>query len=217
MVQYRFRRFAAVSCIAISAVIGSAAQADEVEGADADIVVTATRREERAVDVPIAVTSFGGEKLDTLNSSGLDVRFLSSRVPSLQIESSFGRTFPRFYIRGLGNTDFDPNSAQPVSVVYDDVALESPMLKSFPAFDLASVEVLRGPQGTLFGRNTIGGAVSVVTRKPGDTLAGSLDLTTGSYNRVQIKASIDVPLAEGVYTSFSGFYHNRDGMLLLQM
>ncbi|MGM3253223.1 Plug domain-containing protein, partial [Escherichia coli] len=91
---------------------------------------------------------------DVLNSSGLDIRFLSSRTPSLQIESSFGRTFPRFYIRGLGNTDFDINAAQPVSVVYDDVALENSLLKSFPVFDLQNVEVLRGPQGTLFGRNT---------------------------------------------------------------
>ncbi|WP_273786852.1 Plug domain-containing protein, partial [Brucella intermedia] len=75
----------------------------------------------------------------------------------LQIESSFGRTFPRFYIRGLGNTDFDINAAQPVSVVYDDVALENSLLKSFPVFDLENVEVLRGPQGTLFGRNTPAG------------------------------------------------------------
>ena len=97
-------------------------------GADADIVVTATRRAENIKDVPVAVTAIAGEKLSVLNSGGLDVRFLSSRTPSLQIESSFGRTFPRFYIRGLGNTDFDPNAAQPVSVVYDNVALEKPML-----------------------------------------------------------------------------------------
>ena len=75
-----------------------------------DIVVTATRRAEVAKDVPIAVTAISGEKLNVLNSSGLDIRFLSSRTPSLQIESSFGRTLPRFYIRGLGNTDFDVNA-----------------------------------------------------------------------------------------------------------
>lgn len=210
MVQYRFRRFAAVSCIAISAVIGSAAQADEVEGTDADIVVTATRREERAVDVPIAVTSFGGEKLDTLNSSGLDVRFLSSRVPSLQIESSFGRTFPRFYIRGLGNTDFDPNSAQPVSVVYDDVALESPMLKSFPAFDLASVEVLRGPQGTLFGRNTPAGVVKFNSTRPGDTLSGKVSISGATYNTVNAEAAVGGPLGGGFGFRLAGLVQRRD-------
>lgn len=109
------------------------------EEGDNAIVVTALRREERALDVPVAVSTLSGEKLDVLNSSGQDIRFLAARVPSLQIESSFGRTFPRFYIRGLGNTDFNADAAQPVSVVYDNVALESPMLKAFPAFDLENV------------------------------------------------------------------------------
>ena len=94
-----------------------------------------------------------------LGSGGDDVRFLSGRVPSLNIESSFGRAFPRFYIRGLGNTDFDLNASQPVSLVYDDVVQENPLLKGFPVFDLDRIEVLRGPQGTLFGRNTPAGVV----------------------------------------------------------
>ena len=88
-------------------------------------------------------------------------------MPSLNIESSFGRTFPRFYIRGLGNTDFDLNASQPVSLVYDDVVLENPILKGFPAFDVDRIEVLRGPQGTLFGRNTPAGIVKFDTVKPG--------------------------------------------------
>ena len=95
------------------------------------------------------------------------MRGLSGRVPSLNIESSFGRTFPRFYIRGLGNTDFDLNASQPVSLVYDDVVLENPILKGFPAFDVNRVEVLRGPQGTLFGRNTPAGIVKFDTVRPG--------------------------------------------------
>ncbi len=96
------------SVLALAAAMHSPAQA-QTEAASADsseILVTATRRAERAVDVPIAVSALAGEKLDVLNSSGQDVRFLSGRVPSLNIESSFGRTFPRFYLRGLGNSDF---------------------------------------------------------------------------------------------------------------
>src|SRR5262249_56804143 len=81
------------------------------------------------------------------------------RVPSLNVESSFGRAYPRFYIRGYGNSDFHLNASQPVSLVYDDVVQENPILKGFPIFDLAQVEVLRGPQGTLFGRNTPAGVV----------------------------------------------------------
>ncbi|MGL6044021.1 MAG: TonB-dependent receptor plug domain-containing protein, partial [Sandaracinobacteroides sp.] len=150
----RFQLMLAASAFALL-VTPVAARADETEDAIAtgEIVVTASRRAEAARDVPVAVSVLAGEKLSILNSSGLDVRFLSGRVPSLLVESSFGRTFPRFYIRGLGNTDFDINAAQPVSVVYDNVALENPLLKSFPVFDIANIEVLRGPQGTLFGRN----------------------------------------------------------------
>jgi iron complex outermembrane receptor protein len=116
------------------------------EDALSEIVVTAQRREENLQDVPLSVTAVGGEKLDVIQSGGIDVRGLSGRVPSLLIESSFGRTFPRFYIRGLGNTDFDFNASQPVSLVYDETVLENPILKGFPIFDLERVEVLRGPR-----------------------------------------------------------------------
>lgn len=213
MVQGRFRSLSTVSCFAIAvAASGTAwAQGTPEDGiSDGDIVVTATRREERAVDVPVAVSAVGGEKLDVLNSSGLDVRFLSSRVPSLQIESSFGRTFPRFYIRGLGNTDFDPNAAQPVSVVYDDVALENPLLKSFPVFDLASVEVLRGPQGTLFGRNTPAGVVKLNSMRPGDTLSGKVALSVATYNTVNAEGAVGGPLGGGFGFRLSGLVQRRD-------
>ncbi|WP_260599620.1 TonB-dependent receptor [Sphingomonas endolithica] len=176
-----------------------------------DIVVTATRREEQSRNVPVAVSVISGEKLDVLNSSGLDIRFLSSRTPSLQIESSFGRTFPRFYIRGLGNTDFDPNAAQPVSVVYDDVALENPMLKSFPVFDLASVQVLRGPQGTLFGRNTPAGVVKLDSAKPDadrSSMQGSISL--GTYNTLNTDVAANVPLGGGFALRVSGLVQYRD-------
>ena len=100
------------------------------------------------------------------NSGGEDVRALSGRVPSLNIESSFGRAFPRFYIRGYGNTDFRLNASQPVSLIYDDVVQENPILKGFPVFDLERVEVLAGPQGTLFGRNTPAGVVKFDSVEP---------------------------------------------------
>ena len=183
----------------------AAAQDDGV----APIIVTATRRSELAKDVPIAVTSIGGEKLDTINSSGLDIRFLSSRTPSLQIESSFGRTFPRFYIRGLGNTDFDINAAQPVSVVYNDVALENPLLKSFPVFDVDTVQVLRGPQGTLFGRNTPAGVVKIDSVKPRSTLGGYASASYASLDTVNAEAALNVPLGDGFAVRVSGIFQHR--------
>lgn len=176
-----------------------------------DIVVTATRVSESSKNVPVAVTAITGEKLATINSSGLDIRFLSSRTPSLQAESSFGRTFPRFYIRGLGNTDFDPNAAQPVSVVYDDVALENPMLKSFPVFDLKAVEVLRGPQGTLFGRNTPAGVIKLDSAKPtDDKIGGYATASWGTYNTVNAESAINLPLGGGFAFRASGILQRRD-------
>jgi len=188
---------------------GDAAAAPAAAGTG-DIVVTATRRSELAKDVPVAVTAIGGEKLDNLNSSGLDIRFLSGRTPSLQIESSFGRTFPRFYIRGLGNTDYDPNAAQPVSVVYDDVALESPMLKSFPVFDLKQVEVLRGPQGSLFGRNTPAGVVKLESAKPTDYYTGYVSGEWGTYNTLNVEGAMSGPLGGGFTARISGLLERRD-------
>jgi iron complex outermembrane receptor protein len=175
-----------------------------------EIVVTATRRAESAKNVPVAVSVISGEKLGVLNSSGLDIRFLSSRTPSLQIESSFGRTFPRFYIRGLGNTDFDPNAAQPVSIVYDDVALESNFLKSFPVFDLQDVQVLRGPQGTLFGRNTPAGVIKLESAKPTDTWSGYATGSWATYNTVNAEGAVGGPLAEGLSFRVSGLLQRRD-------
>ncbi|PXA85571.1 TonB-dependent receptor [Nostoc sp. 3335mG] len=176
-----------------------------------EIVVTATRRAESAKNVPVAVTAIGGEKLAVLNSSGLDIRFLSSRTPSLQIESSFGRTQPRFYIRGLGNTDFDPNAQQPVSVVIDDVAVESAFLKAFPVFDLSNVEVLRGPQGTLFGRNTPAGVVKLDPQTPTDKFGGYLTGSWATYNTVNAEGAVGGPIGDGLSFRASGLLQRRDG------
>ena len=123
--------------------------------------------QENIQNIPVSVGTVDAQELAAINTGGADIRGLSGRVPSLNIESSFGRTFPRFYIRGLGNTDFDLNASQPVSLVYDDVVLENPILKGFPAFDLDRIQVLRGPQGTLFGRNTPAGIVKFDTVRPG--------------------------------------------------
>ncbi|QQV78491.1 TonB-dependent receptor [Sphingomonas aliaeris] len=199
----------AIMCAATPAI---AADPDPVQAevSPDEITVTASRRSEASKDVPVAVSVIGGEKLDVLNSSGLDIRFLSGRTPSLLVGSSFGRTFPRFYIRGLGNTDFDPTSAQPVSVVYDDVALENPMLKSFPVFDLASVQVLRGPQGTLFGRNTPAGVIKLDSQKPGDVLSGHASLSWATFNTVNAEAAIGGPLGGGFGLRVSGILQRRD-------
>ncbi|AKJ27386.1 TonB-dependent receptor [Caldimonas brevitalea] len=159
-----------------------------------NVTVTAERRTENIRDVPISITTLSGEKLDVLNAGGDDIRLMSGRVPSLNIESSFGRAFPRFYLRGLGNTDFDLNASQPVSLVYDDVVLENPLLKGFPLFDLEQVEVLRGPQGTLFGRNSPAGVVKFDSVQPVRRREGYLNLGVGSHASLNLEGAVNTPL-----------------------
>jgi len=159
------------------------------------VTVTAERRAENIRDVPSSVSTLSGEKLDIINSSGEDVRAISGRVPSLNIESSFGRAFPRFYIRGYGNTDFRVNASQPVSLVYDDVVQENPLLKGFPIFDLDRVEVLAGPQGTLFGRNTPGGVVKFDSAKPAIGASdGYGSISFGTYKTTNVEGAKTIAL-----------------------
>jgi iron complex outermembrane receptor protein len=183
-------------------------QADPSEGV-ADIVVTATRRSENLQDIPVSVATINDETLAAVTSSGADVRALSGRVPSLNIESSFGRTFPRFYIRGLGNTDFDLNASQPVSLVYDDVVLENPILKGFPAFDVDRIEVLRGPQGTLFGRNTPAGIVKFDTVKPGKG-RNYARVSYGTYGTINAEGAVGLEASDEFAVRLSGLWQHRN-------
>jgi iron complex outermembrane receptor protein len=151
-----------------------------------------------------------GEKLEALTSGGTDVRFLSGRVPSLNIESSFGRAFPRFYIRGYGNTDFRLNTSQPVSLVYDDVVQENPILKGFPVFDLDRVEVLRGPQGSLFGRNSPAGVVKFESARPSQEFGGYGKLGVGTDNMVNFEGAVGGGLTENLSARASVLFQRRD-------
>jgi iron complex outermembrane receptor protein len=175
-----------------------------------EIVVTAQRREENLQDVPLSVTAVSGDQLGAITAGGVDIRGISGRVPSLLVESSFGRTFPRFYIRGLGNTDFDFNASQPVSLIYDDVVLENPILKGFPIFDMERVEVLRGPQGTLFGRNTTAGIVKFDSVKPSDVAGGYGKVSYGRFNAMNVEGGFGGPLGEKVSVRVSGMYQRQD-------
>ena len=183
--------------LAISLIVVADEEVEEVMMLE-EVVVTAQKREQRSFDVPLSISTLRGGKSDALRSAGMDVRFLSNRTPSLQMESSFGRVFPRFYIRGLGNTDFDLNASQPVSVLYDGVVLENALLKGFPAFDLDRIEVLRGPQGTLFGRNTPAGIVKFESARPTQTFEGYGRLNYGRLNSSNFEGAWSGPVISSV-------------------
>ena len=174
------------------------------------LIVTAQRRAENAKDIPMSISAIKGAVLENLTSSGQDIRFLSGRTASLNVESDFGRSFPRFYIRGLGNTDFDLNASQPVGLVYDDVVQESPMLKGFPVFDVDQVEVLRGPQGTLFGRNSPAGVLKFESTKPTRNKEGYVSLGVGNYGATNVEGAYNLPLGEDWAARLSLVDQRRD-------
>ena len=176
----------------------------------APVMVTAERRTENAKDIPSSVSTLSGETLEVINSSGEDVRAISGRVPSLNIESSFGRAFPRFYIRGYGNTDFRLNASQPVSLVYDDVVQENPILKGFPIFDLDRIEVLAGPQGSLFGRNTPAGVVKFDSVAPSKRQEGYLNLSYGRFGTSNVDGAFNLPLGGAWAARISALVQHRD-------
>lgn len=176
-------------------------QAKTTEGAEKKdatqletIVVTATRRTENIKSVPMSISTLKGERLETLTAGGQDIRFLAARTPSLNVESDFGRSFPRFYIRGLGNTDFDLNASQPVGLVYDEVVQENPTIKGFPVFDVEQIEILRGPQGTLFGRNSPAGVIKFESVKPSQKLEGYASFGFARFGGVNIETALNVPI-----------------------
>ncbi len=180
---------------------------------DGDIIVTANRRNESSINVPVAVSVMRSETLRDLQAAGADTLLsLSGRVPSLYVESTTGRIFPRFYIRGLGNNDFYLGASQPVSIIQDDVVKEHVILKSNPAFDIGQVEVLKGPQGSLFGRNTTAGIVKFDSAQPSANWQGQGSLSYGSFNSVNADVGVGGPLTRDGTISFriSGLYQHRD-------
>ncbi|HEY6123057.1 MAG TPA: TonB-dependent receptor [Steroidobacteraceae bacterium] len=194
----------------MAAVAGTAAAQESTPGQLDEVTVTAERRSENIRDVPNSVSTVSGEDLDVLATGGQDVRLLAGRIPSLNVESSFGRAFPRFYIRGYGNGDFRLNASQPVSLIYDDVVQENPILKGFPIFDMDQIEVLRGPQGTLFGRNTPGGVVKFDSVEPEPDFGGYFNVSDATYNTANIEGAINIPLGEKWSARVSGLYQHRD-------
>ena len=144
------------------------------------------------------MTAASGAELAPFTEGGADILSLAARVPSLYAESSNGRVAPRFYIRGLGNTDFDLAASQPVSVIMDGVVMENVILKSFPLFDIAQAEVARGPQGTLFGRNTTAGTISFTSNRPTEELDGYAQIAVGTLGTLNAEAAFGGAILDDV-------------------
>jgi iron complex outermembrane recepter protein len=201
---------AAFSALIVSTSAFAQAAPEEEESGIKDIVVTAQRRSESVQDVPIAISAFSSEQLE---AQGITNTFqLGQYIPNLFALNNTGLGSANgYYLRGLGNTEsiatFDP----PVGTYLDDIYLSRQNANNLSFFDVERVEVLRGPQGTLFGRNTTGGAINVIMRDPGDKFGGYSEIGYGRFDRRLVRASVDLPIADMLKVKISGFLQNDDG------
>lgn len=200
----------AVSCVG-SGGYGLAANAQGL--ALEEIVVTAQKREQGLQDTPIAVSVY---TRDAMANKGIEnISELANFTPNL----TFDTTSPigglssgaAVFIRGIGNTDFSLTTDPGVGIYVDGVYMSRSVGGVLDVLDVERIEVLRGPQGTLFGRNTIGGALNISSRKPTEVLSGNAEVTAGNFNRLDIRASIDIPVGDKIRSSIALSSKNRQG------
>jgi iron complex outermembrane recepter protein len=175
-----------------------------------EIVVTAQKREENLQVVPVAVSVYTSEAIEERSLQNIaEVANFTPNIVRGSGPSSGDDAF--FFFRGIGQLDNAGNVEPGVGVYVDEVYLGRVQGASIDVMDVNRIEVLRGPQGTLFGRNTIGGALNVTTRDPGDELGGKARVIGGDRSHIDVLGSIDVPIVDGLGLALSGFTRNQDG------
>lgn len=174
------------------------------------VVVTAQKRSETVQEVPASITAVAGETIrkDDLRTANDAIRY----VPNAQAANTEGRARPRWFIRGVGINDPATNVVSPIGIYNDEVYQGNSLLQAFPLFDLERVEVLRGPQGTLWGKNTTGGALSFVSKKPGFTPEGYVKASYGSFNEKLLEGAYGAPISEQTAVRISALTYDRDGV-----
>lgn len=194
-----------VSAIAAASLLTSLSIHAELELEE--VVVTATKREQSAQDVPGSISAIGGDAVR--NAQIQDVRDLQGKAPSLSVEGAIGAVFPRFFIRGLGTNDFNANTNTPVAIYHDEVYLNNAYLQGMPAFDLDRLEILRGPQGSLWGKNTTGGAIHFISKKPTYENTGYASLTAGNFGLLTTEAAFGGAIVDDLLAGRISI-HNRN-------
>ena len=181
-----------------------------------EITVTSERRTQNVQNVGSSISVISANTLVSRNVN--DVFDLQYLTPSLQVTPQFGSGQPSFAIRGLGFDDYASNNAPSVGIYIDEVSLPVPFATNESTFDVQRVEVLRGPQGTLYGRNTTGGAINYILNKPTSDLIAGLDIQYGSFDSSKVDGFVSGPISDRVQFRLSGetqhggaFEHNRDG------
>ena len=184
------------------------APADD-ESANAEIIVTAQKREERLQDIPLAVSVIGGDAV--ANNGGITLENAQYLVPSLNFRKSGTSLNQALFLRGVGTINFSIAAEPSVAAVLDGVVLSRAGEGFTDLFDVERIEVLRGPQGTLFGKNASAGVVSIVTKRPTADFGATVEASYFTKSEYRGRATVNVPLAANVRSRFTGFYGNYDG------
>jgi iron complex outermembrane recepter protein len=180
-----------------------------------EVVVTAQKRTESLQDVPVSVSALNSADLE-----GLKLRAsteIAAQVPNMQMQTPFGDSFPLISMRGISMSDFTPTQSSPVAIYVDEIYKGNPAIQGVQLFDLERIEVLRGPQGTLYGKNTTGGAVNFLTKKPDYNTESYLTLGIGDYNRTEVEGAFQTSLVDdvlamrvaGTWTEADGYNDNK--------
>lgn len=211
----KFGKLLGSSILAMTAVAGTPAlaqagdeggQASEASSSG-EIIVTATRRAESSQKVSISMTVLDPAALANVSSPS----DLAKLAPNIQLEQTSGVSFQRIGIRGVAQSDFNANATTSNMVYLDEVPMNAAIAQGVPSWDLERVEVLRGPQGTLFGRNATGGAIRYIAAMPSKDFRGDVAATIGRFNKREVRAAIGGPITEGVGLRLSFLSNQTDG------
>jgi len=204
-----------ILCVSITLLGTLFAQQSVAQGILEEVIVTAQKRSESLQDTPIAITAFTST---ALSDKGInDISEIEKFTPNLVFDttSPIGgvSSGAAVFIRGIGNTDFSLTTDPGVGTYIDGVYVSRSVGGVLDVLDVERIEVLRGPQGTLFGRNTIGGAINIISRKPAEEFEAAVEVTAGNDGRLNLRASVDLPISDTLKTSWSASSKNRDGFV----
>lgn len=169
---------------------------------DGDIVVTAFRRDQRLIDIGASISALSSENITEARIE--QVKDIARAIPNVDVRESIPGISPILTIRGVGLDDFSTTNSPATGVSVDDVPLSSIALMNADFFDVERIEVVKGPQGTLYGRNTVAGAMNIISAKPKDSFDAAASIGYGNYQTFDAEAMVNVPLGEGLAARFSG-------------
>ena len=200
--------------LALEEAIADGLALEEIGLALEEIVVTARKQEENLQTAPIAISAFSGQELEDIRGV-VNITDIGAAAPNVNLSSSApiggSSAAPSIFIRGIGQQDFN-NTADPgVGIYVDGIFVSRGVGGLLDIVDLERAEILRGPQGTLFGRNSIAGAINLISKKPDDTLAGKAAVTVGEDSLKSVKGSVNIPLTDNLWSRFSFLRTKQDG------